>query len=72
MHGAADTGSGLLTNVNGQVVHLNGEPIAGLYAAPNVAARTAVGLGYSSGQVLAQAMTFSYLGIAHATGGVST
>jgi 3-oxosteroid 1-dehydrogenase len=59
------TSAGLLTDVNGQVLHQRRHPIAGLYASGVVAARTEIGAGYQAGLNLASAMTFSALAVEH-------
>ena len=57
---------GLLTNGSGQVIHLRGHPIPGLYACGEVAASLHVGVGYQAGLSLAGAMTFGWLAAQHA------
>jgi succinate dehydrogenase/fumarate reductase flavoprotein subunit len=57
---------GLVTNGVGQVVHLRGHPISGLYACGEVAAWQHVGVGYQAGLSLAGAMTFGWLAAQHA------
>jgi 3-oxosteroid 1-dehydrogenase len=59
------TSAGLLTDVNGQVLHQRRHPIEGLYASGVVAARTEIGAGYQAGLNLASAMTFSTLAVEH-------
>ncbi|MBU1054351.1 MAG: FAD-binding protein [Proteobacteria bacterium] len=61
------TKSGLVTNANAQVINVRGEPIQGLYAVPNTAAHLALGRGMTSGQTLAQSMTFGYIAAKHMT-----
>ena len=57
---------GLLTNSRGQVIHLRGHPIPGLYACGEVAASLHVGVGYQAGLSLAGGMTFGWLAAQHA------
>ena len=59
------TSAGLLTDQNGQVMHQRRTPIAGLYAAGIVAARSELGAGYQAGLNLASGLTFSYLAVRH-------
>jgi succinate dehydrogenase/fumarate reductase flavoprotein subunit len=59
------TSAGLLTDQNGQVIHQRRTPIAGLYAAGIVAARSELGAGYQAGLNLASGLTFSYLAVRH-------
>ena len=57
---------GLVTDGVGQVLHLRGHPIPGLYACGEVAAWQHVGVGYQAGLSLAGAMTFGWLAAQHA------
>ena len=57
---------GLLTNGNGQVIHLRGHAIPGLYACGDVAASLHVGVGYQAGLNLAGGMTFGFMAAQHA------
>lgn len=57
---------GLVTNAHGQVIHLRGHAIPGLYACGDVAAGRHVGVGYQAGLSLAGAMTFGWLAAQHA------
>ena len=57
--------NGLVTNRKAQVMSVRGKDISGLYAVPNVAAHLAIGLGYTSGMVHAQSMTFGYIAARH-------
>jgi 3-oxosteroid 1-dehydrogenase len=59
---------GLLTNGSGQVIHLRGHAIPGLYACGDVAASLHVGVGYQAGLNLAGGMTFGFLAAQHAAG----
>jgi 3-oxosteroid 1-dehydrogenase len=64
--GALGTKGGPRTDVNGQVVNLDGQPFPGLYAAGNVMA-SVMGMTYGgAGGTLAPAMVFGYLGGRHA------
>lgn len=60
--------AGLVITPHGQVVHVRGHPIPGLYACGEVAAQTHVGVGYQAGYTLTGAMTFAYLAVRHALG----
>ena len=57
---------GLLTNGSGQVIHLRGHAIPGLYACGDVAASLHVGVGYQAGLNLAGGMTFGFMAARHA------
>ena len=57
---------GLVTDGQGQVIHLRGHAIPGLYACGDVAAGRHVGVGYQAGLSLAGAMTFGMLAARHA------
>lgn len=59
---------GLKTNAHGQVLHVRGNPIEGLYAAGNSAALLDVGAGYQSGISNIRGMTWAYLAARHAMG----
>ena len=59
------TNNGLVYDVNGQVLHVRGQPIPGLYAAGNAGANLAEGLWYNSGCSNARGMTFGYLAAQH-------
>jgi 3-oxosteroid 1-dehydrogenase len=59
---------GLLTNGRGQVIHLRGHVIAGLYACGDVAASLHVGVGYQAGLNLAGGMTFGFMAAQDAAG----
>jgi succinate dehydrogenase/fumarate reductase flavoprotein subunit len=59
--GAIGTKGGAKTNERAQVLHVNGQPIPGLYAAGNVMAGV-MGPGYpGAGSTIGAAMTFGYL-----------
>jgi 3-oxosteroid 1-dehydrogenase len=57
--------AGLHTNIDGQVIHQRGHPIAGLYSSGNSTVHTETGLGYQPGMTIAAAITFSYLAARH-------
>jgi len=59
---------GLVTNGHGQVIHLRGHEVPGLYACGDVAAGRHVGVGYQAGLSLAGAMTSGWLAAQHAAG----
>ena len=54
-----------MTNEFGQVLHLRGQPIPGLYACGSTCAHF-YGIGYQAGCELGGAMTFGYLAARHA------
>ena len=62
---AATGSTGLMTNEFGQVLHLRGQPIPGLYACGSTCAHF-YGIGYQAGCELGGAMTFGYLAARHA------
>jgi 3-oxosteroid 1-dehydrogenase len=64
--GALGTKGGPVTNVSGQVMHVRGQPIPGLYAAGNVAASITGPSYYGIGSTLGPAMTWGYLAGRHA------
>lgn len=64
--GDLGTKGGYVTDVNGQVLNRQGDPIAGLYAAGNATA-SVMGDSYPGpGVTLGPAMTFAFLAIEHA------
>jgi 3-oxosteroid 1-dehydrogenase len=66
--GDIGTNGGLATNEHAQVLGESGEPIAGLYAAGNMAA-TVMGHSYpAAGATLGPGMTFGYIAARHALG----
>jgi 3-oxosteroid 1-dehydrogenase len=65
---SAGGSAGILTNEHGQVMHHRGQPVAGLYAIGNAAARTEFGAGYQAGLTLASGMTFGYIAAEHMAG----
>ncbi|HEX6358745.1 FAD-dependent oxidoreductase [Actinophytocola sp.] len=66
--GALGTKGGPRTDVHGRVLDVDGEPIAGLYAAGNAMA-SVLGMTYGgAGGTLGPAMTFGYLAGRHAAG----
>ncbi len=60
---------GLKTNKNGQVVHVRGRAIEGLYACGNSAAPIDTGAGYQSGLSNLRGMTWGFIAAKHATAG---
>ncbi|WP_435769639.1 FAD-binding protein [Nocardioides sp. SYSU DS0651] len=67
MHpGALGTKGGPRTDVNGQVEHVDGAPIDGLYATGNVVSSVMGGTYGGAGGTLAPAMVFGWLAGAHA------
>ncbi len=58
--------AGLRTNEHGQVMHVRGRPIPGLYAVGNAAAPLDIGAGYQSGLSNLRGMVFGYLAGKHA------
>ena len=66
LHPTASSTAGLLTNADGQVMHVRGHPIDGLYACGTTAATTDYGVGYQAGLHLTRGMTFGYLAARHA------
>lgn len=59
---------GLKTNTDGQVVHVRGHAIPGLYAAGNAAALLDLGGGYQSGTSNMRAITWGYIAGRHMSG----
>jgi 3-oxosteroid 1-dehydrogenase len=57
---------GLVTNAEGQVTHLRGHSIPGLYACGAAASLLYAGVGYQAGLTLAGAITFGMLAARHA------
>ena len=69
--GALGTKGGPRTDGNGQVLDVDGRPIAGLYAAGN-AMGSVMGMTYGgAGGTLGPALVFGYLAGRHAAGGAS-
>ena len=64
--GAGVNAVGLKTNANGQVMHVRGRPIPGLYAAGNSAAALDTGAGYQSGLANLRGLVWGYLSGLHA------
>ncbi|MFN2646238.1 MAG: FAD-binding protein, partial [Burkholderiales bacterium] len=60
---SAISSAGLAADARGRVLHVRGQPIPGLYASGNAAARTEYGAGYQAGHSLTSAITFSYLAV---------
>lgn len=66
--GALGTKGGPRTNANGQVLHIFGHPVEGLYAAGNVMAGVS-GPGYDGGGItIGLGMTWGYIAAKHACG----
>ncbi|MDW8063314.1 MAG: FAD-binding protein [Candidatus Caldarchaeum sp.] len=63
--GELGTCGGLLTNENAQVIHQDGHPIPGLYAAGNTAAAIFGGTYPGPGSTLGPATTFGYIAAKH-------
>ncbi len=59
--GSLGTKGGPKTNIKGQVLHVSGNPIPGLYAAGNAMASVAGASYFGSGGTLGPAMVFGYL-----------
>jgi len=57
--------AGIIINTDGQVMHVTGRPIPGLYASGNAAAFLDIGAGYQSGMSLMHGMIFGYLAAQH-------
>ena len=66
VHPTQGNAIGLVTNGVGQVTHLRGHAIPGLYACGEVASWRHVGVGYQAGLSLAGAITFGWLAACHA------
>lgn len=60
LHPTSQPSAGLLTNERGQVMHVRGTPIPGLYACGNAMAQSHYGCGYQLGLQLMGALTFGY------------
>ena len=65
LHPSPAGSAGLHTGTNGQVLHLRGYPIPGLYSSGNSTVHTETGLGYQPGMTIAAALTFSHLAANH-------
>jgi 3-oxosteroid 1-dehydrogenase len=65
---SGSSSAGLLTNGRGQVMHIRGHPIAGLYASGDVSAYVEQGSGFQAGTALGRGMAFSYLAVKHMAG----
>lgn len=63
---------GLETNEHGQVLHVRGNPIGGLYAVGNSAAALDTGAGYQSGLSNVRGMTWGYIAGKHLAAGKAT
>ncbi len=58
--------AGVMIGNHGEVLHVRGSPIPGLYACGNTAAPTDTGTGYQGGASIGSAMIFGYLAAEHA------
>ena len=58
--------AGLKTDEDARVIAIGGEPIPGLYAVGNAAARVEMGCGYNSGMAIGRSLVFGYLAACHA------
>ena len=58
--GSVGNRGGVLASDDGQVLDVDGSPIAGLYACGNTMAQTVLGQGYEGGATLAQSMTYGF------------
>lgn len=58
---------GLVTNVNAQVIDVNGEVIPGLYGTSNTTAMLLLGHHYDSGAAQSKSMVFGYIAAQHMT-----
>jgi 3-oxosteroid 1-dehydrogenase len=65
LHPSSIGSAGIAADELGRVLHVRGQPIAGLYVSGNAAARTEYGAGYQLGHSLTSGMTFSYLAVRH-------
>lgn len=61
LHPTALASTGLLADSKARVVHVRGQPMPGLYAVGNAAARLETGAGYQTGYSLASGMTFGLI-----------
>jgi 3-oxosteroid 1-dehydrogenase len=61
LHPTALASAGLRAERSARVLHLRGQPMPGLYAVGNAAARTETGAGYQTGYSLASGMSFGLL-----------
>lgn len=68
MGGTAITSAGILTDMHGQALDWNNEPIPGLYIAGNSQARMETGAVMQSGISNARGMTYGWLAAQHAAG----
>jgi len=62
---SAISSAGLAADAQARVLHVRGDPIPGLYASGNAAARTEYGAGYQAGHSHTSAITFSCLAVQH-------
>ena len=61
LHPTALASAGLQADASARVLHVRGQPMPGLYAVGNAAARTETGAGYQTGYSLASGMAFGLL-----------
>ena len=66
LHPSDSSRAGILVDPRGQVMHVRGRAIAGLYAVGNVTAMTAHGTGYQAGLNLGEGLTFGRLAATYA------
>lgn len=71
MGGTAITSTGILTDMHGQALDWNDQPITGLYVAGNSQARMETGAVMQSGISNARGMTYGWLAAQHAAGSPS-
>jgi predicted oxidoreductase len=64
--GTLDTKGGVVTNPNGQVLDVDGDPVPGLYAAGNCAASPSAQGYWAGGATIGPSFTFAYLASEHA------
>jgi hypothetical protein len=64
--GTLDTKGGPVTNTNGQVLDVEGEPVPGLYAAGNCVANASAQAYWAGGGTIGPYFTFAYLASEHA------
>ncbi len=65
LHPSGCSTAGIVADENARAMHVRGQPIEGLYAIGNAAARDEYGVGYQAGFTLASGMTFGYLAVRH-------
>ena len=60
--------AGLKTDATARVIDIDGDPIRGLYAVGNAAARIEMGCGYNSGMAIGRSLVFGYIAAMDAFG----